>query len=218
VIGDEPGRSGGPIYQLLLVLWRQQRYFLGPGTVGAASRAHRLHLQLNCCRTLSGVDTAGVEPAIAVMPPAAETAQRVLRAYFGELFRRYYGRAATEDEVTAAMRDDPSDDLEPPRGLLLVAQQDDTVLGCAGLRLLPGQVGEVTRVFVAPAARRRGLGSRLLRCVEDHARRHGVTTLRLDTHRVLAEARRLYASHGYGEVPPFSDSPYSDSWFAKTLS
>jgi N-acetylglutamate synthase-like GNAT family acetyltransferase len=79
------------------------------------------------------------------------------------------------------MREEPSDDLALPRGLFLVARAEGAVFGCAGLRLLPGRIGEVTRVFVVPAARRRGLGARLLDGLEDHARRHGVTTLRLDT-------------------------------------
>jgi len=96
------------------------------------------------------------------MPPASAAARQVLRAYFAEVASRYYGRPATDEEVAAAMREEPSDDLTPPGGLLLVAVQDGAVLGCAGLRLLPGGIGEVTRVFVMPAARRRGLGSRLL--------------------------------------------------------
>ena len=152
------------------------------------------------------------------MPPAADEGRRALRAYFDDVASRYYGRPATEDEIAAAMRDDPSDDLAPPHGLLLVAHGNGDVLGCAGLRLLPGRLGEVTRVFVAPAARGRGLGSRLLNCLEEHARRHRVSTLRLDTRRDLIEARRLYARHGYREVPPFSHGPYADHWFEKTLS
>ena len=156
--------------------------------------------------------------AITITPPAADTAQRALRAYFDDVVSRYYGRAATEEEIIAAMREEPSDDLTPPHGLLLVARQDGNVLGCAGLRLLPDQVAEVTRVFVIPEARRRGLGSQLLNCLEDHARRYGVSTLRLDTRRDLTEARRLYARHGYREVRPFSDGPYADYWFEKTVS
>jgi ribosomal protein S18 acetylase RimI-like enzyme len=96
-----------------------------------------------------------------------------------------------------------------------VAVQDGAVLGCAGLRLLPGGIGEITRVYVMPAARRRGLGSRLLDELETHARDHQVTTLRLDTRRDLVEARRLYARHGYRETTPFSRGPYSDHWYVK---
>ena len=158
------------------------------------------------------------EFAIAVASPVAEEARQVLWAYFDDVASRYYGRPATEDEIAAAMREEPSDDLTPPHGLLLVAQEKGNVLGCAGLRLLPGHVAEVTRVFVVPAARGRGLGSLLLDCLEDHARRHQVSVLRLDTRRDLVEARRLYARHGYREVAPFSSGPYADYWFAKTLS
>jgi ribosomal protein S18 acetylase RimI-like enzyme len=152
------------------------------------------------------------------MSPAADEARRALRAYFDDVASRYYGRQATEGEIAAAMREDPSDDLAPPHGLLLVAHASGDVLGCGGLRLLPGQIAEVTRIFVVPAARRRGLGSRLLSCLEDHAREHRVGTLRLDTRRDLTEARRLYARHGYRKAPPFSHGPYADFWFEKTLS
>jgi ribosomal protein S18 acetylase RimI-like enzyme len=61
-------------------------------------------------------------------------------------------------------------------------------------------------------------GSQILSCLEDHAREHGVSVLRLDTRRDLVEARRLYARHGYREVRPFSHDPYADYWFGKTLS
>jgi GNAT superfamily N-acetyltransferase len=157
------------------------------------------------------------EPVIAVMPPASPAARAALRAYFADVASRYYGRPATEEEIVAAMRAEPSDDLTPPGGLLLVASEGNSVLGCAGLRLLPGRIGEVTRVFVMPAARRRGLGSRLLDHLEAHARDHGVATLRLDTRDDLVEARQLYARHGYAEVRPFSQGPYADHWFEKHL-
>jgi GNAT superfamily N-acetyltransferase len=158
------------------------------------------------------------ELAITVTSPAAAEGRGILRAYFDDVASRYYGRPATADEIAAAMTEEPSDDLAPPRGLLLVAQEKGGVLGCAGLRLLPGHAAEVTRVFVVPAARRRGLGSRLLDCLEEHARRRGVSALRLDTRRDLIEARRLYTRHGYREVAPFSSGPYADHWFEKTLS
>lgn len=158
------------------------------------------------------------EPAITVMSPVAVQACQILRAYFDDVATRYYNRQATEEEIAAAMRDDPSDDLESPHGLLLVAHEAGNALGCAGLRLLPGQIAEVTRVFVTPGTRRRGLGSRLLNGLEDCARRHQVVTLRLDTRSDLVEARRLYARHGYREVHPFSRGPYADCWYEKALS
>ena len=158
-----------------------------------------------------------LEPAIIVVSPAADEARQILQAYFDDVATRYYARQASQEEISAAMRDDPSDDLELPHGLLVVARGDGNILGCAGLRLLRGQIAEVTRVFVVPAARRRGLGSRLLDCLEDHARQHRISTLRLDTRSDLLEARRLYARHGYREAPQFNSGPYADYWYEKAL-
>lgn len=161
---------------------------------------------------------SSTHPVVTVTTPTADTAQRVLWAYFDDVASRYYGRDATDDEIAAAMQEDPSDDLAPPHGLLLIAQQNGDVLGCAGLRLIGSYVAEVKRLFVMPAARRLGLGSHLIECLEDHARQLAVTTMRLDTRSDLLEARRLYARHGYYEVPPFNNGPYADHWFEKTLS
>jgi ribosomal protein S18 acetylase RimI-like enzyme len=166
--------------------------------------------------------------SLAEILPGTPEARAVLTAYFRELITRHRGREATDSEVEAEMRADPSDDLCPPGGLFLVARASQTVIGCVGLRLLPGTpgrpggldepggVGEVTRVFVAPAARGRGVGTLLMRAVEDAARGHGLTRLRLDTRTELTEARRLYARHGYQPAAPFNEG-WADLWFSKSL-
>ena len=131
---------------------------------------------------------------------------------------RGYGRPATEAEVGAWMRAEPSDNLVPPTGLLLVARDGDTVLGCVGLRLLGDGIGEIARVFVTPRARGQGLGKRLLSAAEDAARERGLSRLRLDTSSHLVEAIGLYLSAGFHEVPAFHDNyTISDRWFEKKL-
>jgi len=152
-----------------------------------------------------------------VAPDSAE-ARLVLDAYFRDIMSRHHGRRATRREVDAAMNAEPSGDLCPPRGLFLVARHGGAVLGCAGLRLVAAGTGEVTRVFVMPEARRRGVGQRLLEAVEAAAREQEVTRLRLDTGRHLNEARRLYARNGYREVPPFNQGRLADQWLEKSLS
>jgi GNAT superfamily N-acetyltransferase len=149
--------------------------------------------------------------------PGSAAARAVLTAYFRDIVGRHHRRAATGAEVAAAMRAEPSDDLCPPGGLLLLAWQDGTVLGCAGLRLLPAGLAEVTRMFVLPQGRHQGAGQRLLIAVEDAARRSRVTRLRLDTSDYLTEARRLYTRNGYREVPPFNDGLMANMWFEKAL-
>jgi GNAT superfamily N-acetyltransferase len=150
--------------------------------------------------------------------PDTDDSRWVLRAYFEDLASRYYRRPATGGEIDAAMAEDPSDDLTPPRGLFLLAYGDAGVTGCAGLRMPPSGVGEVTRVFVIPSGRRLGLGARLLEELEHAAQTRGLSRLRLDTRSDLVEARRLYESHGYLEVPAFNNGLYAEHWFEKTLS
>ena len=70
-------------------------------------------------------------------------------------------------------------------------------------------------MWVAPAARGLGLGRRLLRELEEQARRRGARVVRLETNRTLAEAIALYRSAGYVEIEPFNDEPYAHHWFEK---
>jgi GNAT superfamily N-acetyltransferase len=149
------------------------------------------------------------------MPDSPE-ARAVLTNYFRDLVSRHHRRPATDAEVEAEMRADPSSYLCPPGGLFLVARTGQTVIGCVALRLLPGGLGEVMRVFVEPTARNRGVGALLMRAVEDAARGQGLTRVRLDTRTELAEARRLYARNGYQPAAPFNDG-WADLWFEKPL-
>jgi GNAT superfamily N-acetyltransferase len=164
-------------------------------------------------RVTSSLEPVAVEP----MHPGSEPARRILYRYFDELVSRYYGRQATQEEIDAAISDYPSDDLAPPGGVLLVARDAGAPVGCAGLCVLPGGVGEVTRVFVVSSARGTGLGGRLMREIEVHARALGVRELRLTVRRDLVEAQRLYARVGYEQTAPLDDRPYADHWLRKRL-
>jgi GNAT superfamily N-acetyltransferase len=150
-------------------------------------------------------------------PPDTDRAREILHAYLQDVVGRYYGRKATEDEMRLALREFPSDDLAAPYGIFLVARRDEVAVGCVGLRFLAGRTGEVTRLFVVREARERGLATQLMDELEALARDRGLEKLRLDTRRDLVEARRLYAHRGYREVAPFSDGPYAEHWFEKTL-
>lgn len=157
-----------------------------------------------------------------VVDPASDRARAVVRAYMVDVATRYYRRPSTGAEVDAALAEDPADGLLLPDGLLVVATDaGGASLGCAGLRLLPdevGEVGEVVKVYVTPSGRGRGLGRRLVEEVERLAAAHGRTRVLLDTRADLVEARRLYARLGYAEVAPFNHAPsYIEHWLAKDL-
>jgi GNAT superfamily N-acetyltransferase len=136
----------------------------------------------------------------------------LLRAYMAEMISRYHGRPAREDEIDAEFA---ADTRTPPR--MLLARYDDRPLGCVGLRTLDACTAEVTRVFIDPVARGTGGGAALLGAAHTLARSLGMTRIRLDTRSDLVEARRLYARHGYREIPAYNDGPYAQHWFEKAL-
>ena len=154
---------------------------------------------------------------VALTPVRAPESAALLRAYFTDLVARWYGRPATEAEVAEALRDEPSDDLVPPDNAFLVARSGSAALGCAGLRRLSPRVAELTRVYVRPEARGQGAARRLLAAAEAVAAEWGVAAIRLDTRADLVEARALYASSGYVEIPAYNTSKYAQHWFEKRL-
>ncbi|WP_199184361.1 MULTISPECIES: GNAT family N-acetyltransferase [unclassified Cryobacterium] len=149
--------------------------------------------------------------------PSSAEAEGVSFRYYDDIVSRYHGRPAFRNEVLDAQAQYPGDDLTAPTGLLLLARYGDTVLGCAGMRIQQGELGEVTRVFVEPAARGQGVGRLLMQNLERESRAIGLTVLRLDTRTDLVEARSLYASLGYIEGEPHNTDPYANHWFRKEL-
>ena len=121
---------------------------------------------------------------------------------------------------------DPGD-FAPPRGVFLLGRlgRPDPLdpspgppVACGGWRR-DGDVGEVKRVWVDPAHRRRGHARALLRGLEDEARAAGLRRLRLETGAQQPEALALYAADGWGPIPGFghyADEPGALS-FGKEL-
>lgn len=149
---------------------------------------------------------------VSVSDPRLPEAQQCLAAYAAELADRLEGGFDP-----ARTRQVDADDINPPRGLLLIAWLRGEAVGCGALRLHRDGSAEIKRMWVSPNARRLGLGRRLITELESHARGHGVGVLRLDTNHTLSEAIALYRSSGYAQVPRFNDEPYADHWFEKSL-
>jgi len=134
-------------------------------------------------------------------------------------FRLHEDRDSTPEEIEQSFAEMPSDDLAPPTGAFVVARSGARLVGCAGVRLVPGRsdVVELKRMFVRPEARGSGLAAALLAAAEGAARDLGATTVRLDTRLDLVEARALYLRQGYVEVPAFNEADYAEVWYAKPL-
>lgn len=149
---------------------------------------------------------------IAVEKPSSAEAHWCVGEYFAELDRRFEngfdaGHSVAEDVA----------ELTPPAGWLLLARIYGEPVGCGALRRDPEGYGEIKRVWVAGRLRGVGLARRLLGALEDRARAAGLTVIRLDTNKALAEAQALYLSSGYRPIPRFNDNPYAHHWFEKRL-
>jgi ribosomal protein S18 acetylase RimI-like enzyme len=104
-----------------------------------------------------------------------------------------------------------------PAGLFVVATLRGEPIGSGALKFHGDQPAELKRMWVAEPARGLGVGRRLLGELEDHASKHGVRVIHLETNGTLTEAISLYRSAGYVEVAPFNDEPYAHHWFEKQL-
>ena len=149
---------------------------------------------------------------ISVESPHSADAQTCLLSYYAELAARFDAGFDMQ-----AAHNEPLDSLAPPLGWFLVARLNGEAVGCAGLRRIEEQVGELKRMWISPAARGRGVARALLAHVEDLARSAGFTEMRLDTNKALIEAHTLYRSAGYREIAAYNDNAYAHLWFAKTL-
>jgi GNAT superfamily N-acetyltransferase len=93
-------------------------------------------------------------------------------------------------------------DVQGPRACFALARDaQGRALGCGALRPLAGDTAEVKRMFARPGTR--GVGSAVLRFLEDEAARWGYAVLRLSTRRVNERAVAFYESHGYRRIPGY---------------
>jgi putative acetyltransferase len=95
--------------------------------------------------------------------------------------------------------------LGAPAVTFLVARHEARAVGCGAIVHDPRGWAEIKRMFVVPAMRGRGLGSRLLAALEARASAQGLRLLRLETGIHNTEALAAYRRAGYREIPPFGD-------------
>ncbi|GHG61096.1 N-acetyltransferase [Streptomyces griseocarneus] len=108
---------------------------------------------------------------------------------FGSRLADWQGDGDTEERWRAR--------LSIPGSLDLVAVVDGESAGMASGVPGPGAgVVELISLWVGPGARGRGVGDRLVRAVEDWARRGGAEVLRLEVAPDNARAIALYRRHG----------------------
>lgn len=92
--------------------------------------------------------------------------------------------------------------LLAPSVTFLVARDAAGAIGCGAVVRQDGWF-EIKRMFVAPAARGKGVGRALLDQLQFEAQRRGGRLLRLETGIRQPEAIGLYRTAGFAEIGPF---------------
>lgn len=127
--------------------------------------------------------------------------------YFAELDERFPGGF-----------DPGGPDPHQPGAVYVVATSDGAPVAYGGVRPLDRHTAEIKRMWVHPDWRGAGLGSRMLRHLEELAARHGHGRIVLDTNNTLEEAIAMYERAGYERIERYNDNPYAQAWFGKRVS
>jgi DNA-binding MarR family transcriptional regulator/GNAT superfamily N-acetyltransferase len=181
----------------------QARLIVGPLT---GRQRERLARALSEADLLVRAATVTFQP----VDPASPLARDVVGRYFAEIGRRFGFDPSGETEKDTRL-------LIPPSGVFVVALSDGEPVACGGLQAIAACIGEIKRMWVHDDWRGAGLGSRLLRHLEDQARSLGHRFVRLDTNAALTEAIGMYQRAGYQAIERYSGNPWATHFFEKAL-
>ncbi len=97
--------------------------------------------------------------------------------------------------------------LKAPGVTLWAAWDQEVLLGVGALKRLSADHGEVKSMHTLESARRRGVGSAMLRHIIAEAHARGMSRLSLETGSwdYFAAARAFYRRHGFVACAPFAD-------------
>ncbi|MFJ9724793.1 GNAT family N-acetyltransferase [Streptomyces sp. NPDC101209] len=139
--------------------------------------------------------------------PAATTVTSIASQSDADAFyalnEEWISRLFSLEEADRAVLSDPFGRIVAAGGDVLVARApgSGTVLGCIALLAHPDAVFELAKMAVAPAARGRGIGRRLVAAAVARARTLGARRLFLGTNSKLAPALHLYEDAGFVRIP-----------------
>ena len=113
----------------------------------------------------------------------------------------------------------PPEKLQSPQIVFLAAYEDHQLLGCGAIDFTDPDYAEIKKMYVEPAARRKGVADLLLKALEQQARQRQYHLICLETGKFQEPAMGLYQKHGYEPSKAFGsyqENPYS-LYYSKTL-
>ncbi|MDQ6875254.1 MAG: GNAT family N-acetyltransferase, partial [Actinomycetota bacterium] len=147
----------------------------------------------------AGIEHVTMRKAVPVRRPVEDADAPALIDLIGSCWAPYPGCVLDVDGEEPWLRA-PASAYTSWRGRMWVAELDGAVVACVGMKPAPAGV-ELKSLYVAAAARRRGLGERLTRLVEEQAVADGARRVEMWSDTRFADAHRLYARLGYRRLP-----------------
>jgi len=95
----------------------------------------------------------------------------------------------------------------PPFGMIILTKVDDEFVGVACMRDLGNSVAEISRMYVKPNYRGKGLGRKILDKLVYEAKSMHMRFLRLDTVPDMESALHLFVSKGFYEIEDYGPIP-----------
>lgn len=112
---------------------------------------------------------------------------------------------------------------EAPRMAYFVVEEEEKIIGCAGIAPLQGgdpEVCELQKMYFLPEARGRGVGGEMMKSCLDFARSQDFKKCYLETMPYMKNAQKLYARSGFEPLDkPMGDTGHYNCsvWMIKDL-
>jgi putative acetyltransferase len=132
-----------------------------------------------------------------------------LRADFERLNREWIEQYFVVEQEDLKVFGDPAGQIVAPGGEVFFVLDENGVQGTCAVIRHDAETFELAKMAVAPAARGRGYGDRLVEAAVAFARGAGARRLMLVSNTRLGPAVTLYRKHGFRDVPLDPANGYS---------
>ena len=136
-------------------------------------------------------------------PGDAPGARRLIESVWHEYFH-HHPDPFVRDFIYSRLSDvDHAEAIYGDGAVFLCAIADDGIIGTGAIRRLDDRECEMTRMFVDPKHRRRGIGRAIAEGLIKYARSAGYERVRLSSNNALTLSHRLYERMGFQAVAPW---------------
>ncbi|ERF84807.1 GNAT family N-acetyltransferase [Bradyrhizobium viridifuturi] len=136
-------------------------------------------------------------------PGDATEVRRLIEAVWQEHFGDHPDPFAREFIHTRLGDVDHAETAYGDRALFLCATVADEIVGTGAIRRVDDRECELTRMFLTPAHRGRGIGQAIAQGLIRFARTAGYQSIRLSSNKMLAVSHRLYERLGFRATSPW---------------